>query len=152
MNFQARIPKGKSILIFGNRPKFDEYIASLAHSDHDVSITVRVEKTKKKRSLSQNAYYFLVLSDFVRPALINIGWEEEETTAESIHEMFKAMFNYKERLIEATGEIVKQPMSTTAMSTTDHMGYMENIKRWCAQNLDLVIPEPNSQLELETDK
>lgn len=151
MQFLARIPKNHDTFIIGNKPAFDKYVASLSHSEKDVSIVVTVEKAKKKRSLSQNKFYFLVINDFVRPALIDLGWEEEETTTESIHEMFKMLFNYKERLIESTGEIVKQPLTTTGLSTTDHMGYMENIKRWCAQNLDLVIPEPNEQLQMNTN-
>lgn len=149
MTFNAKIPRGKDQIVFGNRPLFDKYIEGLGHSDKDVNIVVTVERAKKKRSLSQNAYYFMVINNFIRPALIDLGWEEEETTTESIHEMFKALFNYKDRLIESTGEIVRQPLTTTGLSTTDHMAFMENIKRWCAQNLDLVIPEPNEQLEIK---
>ena len=78
MTFPARIPKNHDTYIIGNKPAFDKYVASLGRDDKDVSIVITVEKAKKKRSLSQNGYYRMLLTDFVLPAwLENFGFSPD---------------------------------------------------------------------------
>ncbi|MDR6734222.1 hypothetical protein [Sphingobacterium sp. 2149] len=113
-------------------------------------IEIRISKKKKTRSNEQNRYYWGVVVPIVKQGLIDAGYSREKiNNSEVIHELLKSMFCPKEELInEDTGEILFLPPTTTSNSTSQMMDYFEDIKRWCAENIGVYIPDPNEQTSL----
>ena len=66
---------------------------------------------------------------------------------ERIHEFLKAQFNRQSITVanKETGESIDSEISgsTTELTTVEFMEYIENVLRWAAEFLSLVIPEPN---------
>lgn len=124
------------------RKTFEEELSLLP----DGNYTVIVEKRKKKRSLSQNNYYFLLVA-MIRDRLIDLG---HDVDSETTHEMLKGRLLYSEMIDENSGEIIKIPRSTKKLGTSEFMDYIEDVKRFSAEVLDLVLPDAGSQIEIDS--
>jgi len=124
------------------RDQFKRDVAAL-FKGHDVE--VHLMPRKKKRSLAYNSYYWAVVVGMIRDRLLELG---NEFKLEEVHDYLKSRFNHKEIVDESTGEVMHIPLSTTNLTTVEFMEYLERIKRWAAETLDIVIPEPGQQAEL----
>ncbi|MDR0266072.1 MAG: hypothetical protein LBJ04_22860 [Sphingobacterium sp.] len=134
------------VLILNNPTTFKLDIRSIGEKDVEITIC----KRSRKRSNQQNKYYWSVIIPIVKQGLIDAGYSREKiNNSEVIHELLKSMFCPKEELInEDTGEILVLPPTTTSNSTSQMMDYFEDIKRWCAENIGVYIPDPNEQTSL----
>ena len=123
MQFRAVIENGK--------PRIDtpeSYNRYLSGFNEGEKIVIDIEKKKNKRSLSQNAYYWIYL-----------GVIENETgnTADDLHEYFKRKFlRPQEKTI--LGVEMKLPASTTNLSKHDFSEYLDHI----AAITGVPIPDP----------
>ena len=125
--FFGKIKEGK--LSLDNRKSFDLYIASFS----DCRVEVVVKKERKTRSLSQNAYYWAVIVDMI----VQDTGQDKET----IHNWLKTKFNKKTIIIRGVPQEVVE--STTKLDTWGFSEeYWEPIRRWAAEFLGLVIPDP----------
>jgi len=106
---------------------------------------VTMERKRRSRSIQQNRYYWGVVVEMIHRQLIDDGWEASK---EDVHEMLKAKYNIKELYNETTGEVMQTVRSTTDLSTTEFEAYNESCKRWAAETIGLVIPDPQ-QYEFE---
>ena len=118
--------------------------ALLAFEGKEFQITL--EKKKKSRSLNQNGYYHAVVVPMVRQGLIDIG---TKLTREETHEILKMKFLKKEVVLEETGEILNYTGSSAELTTTQFMDYIAEIQQWAAEFLNIVIPDPASQANIE---
>lgn len=121
-------------------------IKTLVESLKDGKWKVEIS-TLDKRSLDQNAYYWLMLSDYVQPGLYNMGWSDVKTK-EDAHFFCGNMFLKVKMVNEQTGDVMERIRSTTDLSKMEMSAYWEDIWRWSAEYLGVVIPEPNSQFTL----
>lgn len=117
------------------------------------SIKVTFERKRKVRSNQQNGYYWGCVIPEVVAAMIELGNELQlgnNADHELIHEFLKSeiLKNGKD-IILATGEVKSGNPSTSILTTTEMEEYLENIRRWAAENLNISIPEPNEQIELQ---
>ena len=113
---------------------------------NDKNIILTIEPKKKIRSIEQNAYYWGVVVPMIRQGLIDVGYK---VSKEQTHDLLRAKFAIDELVNEDTGEIIKTIASTTNMTTTDFMKYIESIIQWAAEYLSIQIPEPNEQIKIE---
>lgn len=96
-------------------------------ADGRVQITVE----RPKRSLKQNNYYWGVVIETVRKALLEAG---QPLSAKALHEHFKHKYlgvkGSAEYVDEATGEMyeIVEPPSTTDLDTTEMHDYIEHIR------------------------
>ena len=111
----------------------------------DGDYVLTIEKKSKKRSLSQNAYYWGVVVPLVKKGLNDVGYR---MTTEITHDYLKTNFNIIEIANEINGEIISFIGSTTEMSTSQMMDYFAKITEWAAEFLGVQIPEPNEQLKI----
>lgn len=98
-----------------------------------------------KRSSPQNRYYWGLVVPMVKRGLYEHG---TEVTEQEVHEYFKAKFNVTAILNESTGEVDNVPLSTTRLNKEQFSDYIENIQRWAAEWLQMVIPDPGEQMKL----
>jgi predicted HD phosphohydrolase len=118
-----------------------ELAAELAtHCDKDICISV--QRKRKKRSLSQNAYYFGVVIPMCKKILEEYGNDCDD---EEVHSFLK------EHVGKLTGSIVDAKgrkaitKSSATLSTTEFENYLMRITVWAATE-GVIIPQPNEDL------
>ena len=110
----------------------------------DVLLTI--QPLKRTRSNQQNRYYWGVIIPLVQSGLEDVTGEMRSKN--EVHEFLKFNFNYKEIVNQSTGEVYREPKTTTTNSTTDMEVYHEEIRRFAHEFLSVEIPLPNEDLEL----
>ena len=98
-----------------------------------------------KRSSPQNRYYWGAMLPIVKEGLKGVGIEMSK---EQTHEMLKYRF-LKREFITTDGDILQSIGSTTELSTKEFNEYIESILIWSAEYLNVNIPYPNEQTEIE---
>jgi hypothetical protein len=108
---------------------------------------ISITKHRKSRTSRQNAFYF---GNFLQSQIdcIKEYWGETYTK-EQIHEWNKTKFWGQEHLIEATGEIIYMPGSSTTNNTVEWEERLENCRQWFRQTFSWELPYPNQQSEIE---
>jgi hypothetical protein len=132
-----------SRLILQNRGRFDHDIKSFP--DGDVVITVR---SKGKRSNEQNRYYWGVVVKEIYFRLKELG---NDVTEDMVHDYLKTRFN-KVNVSTQYGEALEMPQSTTELNKEEFNNYLEMIKMWAADTLEINIPDPGEQAEIKFDE
>ena len=138
--FQGEVSDQGAFKIF-NRKKFIKEMELFAGKH----VLITVEKKRKKRSLEQNAYYWGVIVMLVRAGLIDTGYK---VSIEETHTFLKSKFLVKEIVNEQTGEILSSVKSTTELTTTGFMEYIQDIQQFAIEFLGVNVPDPNEQLEI----
>ena len=116
--FRGHIRNGK--LHLQERETLDTFIKT----QKDCAVELIIRKRKKTRSLPQNSYYWGVIIKLLSE---HTGYEAEE-----MHGVLKWLFVF-----------TKDKSSTTEMSTFDFTVFIEEVRRWALQELELDIPAPN---------
>lgn len=98
-----------------------------------------------KRSSPQNRYYWGAMLPIVKDGLKGVGIEMSK---EQTHELLKYKF-IKREFITSEGDILQSIGSTTELSTKEFNEYIESIQIWSAEYLNVNIPDPNEQTEIE---
>ena len=112
-------------LRFDRKSVVDNYMCTLIGQ----RVEVIIRKPKTSRSTLQNSYYWSVVVELLANEL---GYDKDE-----IHEILK----YKFLQSHAMG--MPYIKSTTKLSTGEFEEYLSKIKRWAAEFLHIVIPDPN---------
>ncbi len=112
-----------------------------------VAIVLQCEEFKEKRSNPQNRFYFGVVVDLVRRGLKDLGWEPKTCSAEAVHEMLKREYLTVDEHVK-DGVFLKRTRSTTELDTAEFSQYLEHCKQFAAENLGVLIPDPNEQLTM----
>lgn len=124
----------------------DQFITALSVFP-DCRVRVTVEKIYRKRSLEQNAYYFgVVINEFCEGYTETTG---EKITQMQAHEILKHKFNFKEFVNQQTGEVLNVPQTTSELTTTQFMEYIEECRRFIAEWFNRYVPAPGEQTEME---
>lgn len=104
-------------------------------------IVISVEKWRKKRSNSQNAYYWAVVVKSIHNAFTEAG---NDVSEKEVHAFLKSEVGKLNKiLVLPTGEVRELEGTTTDMSTGDFMEYVEKCVFWAMETLALTIPLPN---------
>ena len=106
-------------------------------------IIITVEKKKKKRSLSQNAFHWGVIIPILKQAFYDVG---SIYTGEQIHDMMREMFLKVTDPVGNDGQFITRTKSSTELSTVEWMDWNREITIWAAEFFGIVIPEPNEQM------
>lgn len=99
--------------------------------------TGKVKKIKK-RSVNQNKYYWGVV--------IMMAAAEMGEDSDSCHEIFKYKFNTQRKILKDQ-TIADLPRSTTELTTEEFNRYIEIVRAWCRDYLNLEIPLPEQITE-----
>jgi hypothetical protein len=104
----------------------------------EVIITI---KKRGKRSTPQNNYYHVAVVETVRHRLIQLG---HRITHEECHQELKHKF-LKESLADEHGTVIlEKGGSTTELNKTEFSDYIERIREWCLEMLEIDIPPATS--------
>ena len=127
-----------------NRPLFEEEVRAMSR-EKDLAVTIEVKLKKRVRSDVQNAYYWGVVVAMISERLRELGHEVDRDLT---HEFLKGRFLYSELTDPNTGEVMRIPKKTSELATSEFMDYLEHVKQFAAETLDIYIPDPNEQLEI----
>lgn len=127
MKHKAKIEKGKPVFV--NRDRFMKDLENREGKDVYISITT----PKSKRSDQQNRYYWGVVVKILADELGYFSYE--------MHELLRIKFLKRELILNEV--IYTIGSSTTKLNTKEMEIYLENIRRWAAIELNILIPLPN---------
>lgn len=116
-----------------------ETIENLPIGDYVITIT----PNRKTRSNQQNAYLWGIVYPAVLFGLQDAGWEIIDE--EQVHEYCKQAFAAREVINKDTGEVLSLPNSTARMQTAEFNVYVDKIKAFALEYLNITIPEPNEE-------
>ena len=106
-----------------------------------------VEKYRRSKSNPQLRWLYGQVYPIVLKGLNDAGWEF--TTIAEVDEYCKSMFANREVLNRHTGEIMTVPGLKRDMTTTEMMTYVDAIRDWASEYLNINIPEPMQQMTME---
>jgi len=105
-------------------------------------LVITIERKFSKRTTQSNRYYWLLIT-MISERFRELG---NDCTKDDIHCFMRSKFCFKEIL--QGDEVLQLPKSTTELTKSEMSEYIEKIKIFAASSLDLILPEPNQQLEL----
>lgn len=114
-------------------------------------IEITIRKKKKHRSNEQNRYYWGVVVPHILDAFIELGNDLQEGNPEHlqlIHDFLKRRCLPARQVCDAHGVEVELTPSTTDLSTTEMMEYIERVCLFAAESLNVAIPQPNEQTRI----
>jgi hypothetical protein len=130
----ATVKRGK--LFIRNRAAFDLAV-SMLHEEWELEVTVK--RLRATRSLLQNAYYWGVV--------VQLLSEHTGYTPDEIHEVLKAKFIPKRLAVCDGNGVIQDELvlggSTREMNKVEFGEFMEAVRQWAAETLDVVIPDPD---------
>lgn len=118
------------------------------HLLEGLNLTITVEQRKNKRSNKQLGYYFGVVIPLIHRSLVDIGWSISDfPDSDSVHIYLKTKFCPPVEIFNKdTGEIITMPPTTKVLTPKEMEDYLESVKRFAAEYLSLIIPDPNQTL------
>lgn len=104
--------------------------------DGDVVVVVR--PAQRARSLAALAYYWGVVVEHIA--------DHTGHTPDEVHELMKTILLPKHLVVaDGNGEIVEDRVvggSITALSSAEFAAYVDRVREYAAEHLDVVIPDP----------
>lgn len=112
---------------------------------HDCEVLVLIEKAHATRSELQNKWYW---SQVLKLIADHTGYSVDE-----MHELCKVRFNGKLiDIVDKDGVVTGEQwigQSTSRLNKNEFGEYCERIRQWAAEEFDVNIPDPGSQLARE---
>lgn len=124
MTFPGKIEHGKLLLDY--KPEFQAHL----HSLEGKRVEVSVEKYRRKRTNDQNSYYWLVLGYIAK----DTGQDPQD-----LHAAFKMKFSSR---VTLKGLVI--PQSTTHKDTVEFTDYIENVRQFAREFLNINTPDPTN--------
>lgn len=128
-----------------HRKQFDSDLKRFAGKE----VTIIVERKKKQRSLSQNAFHWGVIVPILKDAFYNEG---SIYSKDQVHEILKGLFLKVDEPIGTDGLFVTRIKSSTELTTSQWMDFNTQITIWAAEFFKVVIPAPLQQQEMELNQ
>jgi hypothetical protein len=136
MRHQGTIKPDGSLIVKA-RPLFDEGLRLMSR-DKDLAVTIEIKPAKRYRSVFQNSYYWGVVITLIASRLKELGHDVDKDLT---HEFLKGRFLYTE--MHTGEETMRIPRKTSDLSTTEFEEYVEVVKQFAAEVLEVFIPDPN---------
>jgi hypothetical protein len=110
-------------------------------------VKITIEKYRKRRTLSQNNYYWGVLIEY---AVSAARAEDPTITPKEMHQILKqecGIITKEIVIVNARQFIVDKEGTTTDKTTTEFSAYVERCRQWIFVNLKVVVPLPNEEIQ-----
>ena len=128
----------EGVLKLSDRKRFDNELRNFEGK----RIELVVQRAVKKRSNEQNRYLWGVVYPCALQGFSDAG--HDGLVIEDVHDFFKNRFVNEGIDItnEISGETIRIHRTTTNLSTNGMMEYIDKIIRFCAEFLNVAIPDP----------
>lgn len=139
LSWIARVEGGKLTL------KVSEAIAAAIRSLEGKRVELTLREFKKRRSNAQLSYYWAVPVQMITQAFRDAG---NMVDADSVHEFLKQEVGcLRQNVVTADGEVLVLPGSTKRLTTVEMEIYLESVRAWAAEVLDIKVPLPNEFID-----
>ena len=132
----AYFKDGKPPLLIRNRKQIEQDALNSGLKEFEVII----RKKKKNRSLEQNRWLW---------ACMTLLSEHTGYTKDEMLSIVKFKFLKATKADEDSGEVFEYLKGTSELSTTEFSVFMDDLIKWSAESLQVVLPIPNEQTKLE---
>lgn len=124
-------------------------IKSAIQSFEGKDIEITIERKRKNRSNSQNAYYWGCVLPLVQQGLIDATGETRDLN--SIHyQILLPLLSVDREIVNTdTGQVINEKITSSEMTTTEFMEYILSIQKWSAEFLNINIPDPNQDIKID---
>lgn len=145
----------KEVTTYGNirdgklKISFQDRFTEAINAFPDCRILLTVRKIYNTRSIQQNAYLHGVIIPEVQKGLIEAGYSANEVTMDAVKDLLKYRFAKKEIVNTTTGETMEIVQPTHEMTTAEMTDFIEDVRRFAQEYLNVYIPSPNEQLEIK---
>ena len=140
ITLQVHIKNGR----FGsNQPAVVNILKAFEGKTIDITFT----KRKVIRSNNQNSYYWGSIVPLWQN-LIKVEWGELWGIA-AVHEFLKERCNYREKVFEDTGEVIRLPKSTKENSTAEQEVFHSRCRELAMEFFNTEIPLPEKKIKME---
>lgn len=149
MNFIATISNGRII------PDQPLVVNDELKTYHDKVVEISINKTNK-RTNPQNRYYWGVVVHLIRERFIELGYTRTDIddhsvtsplTRDDVHQFLRSNF-LRDDIVSGDGEVLGTlSKSTKQLSTDEFVKYLDNVKNWAVDSLDIQIPDPNTEIK-----
>lgn len=99
-----------------------------------------------KRSLPQNSYFHAILPA-IKVALWEHGWKDTIKNEDDVKRFLKGKFLRREMVNHETGETIYYIKDTRDLTVTEFRDFIEDIIKFAAEDLYLVLKKPGEQGE-----
>lgn len=117
-----------------------KHFAAALKRMRDGEVLVTVSRKRATRSTQANRYYWGVVVELLS--------EHTGYTPDEVHELLKSRFIPKKlAVVDGNGEVKGEFViggTTTSMNKLEFGEFCESIRRWAAEELGVVIPDPDS--------
>lgn len=144
---KARFKISEGIITIQGKKLWEKEMLERFGKDCDV-VVADFRKPVRKRSNGQNGYYHKIVIQFIYDALIQSGYDKKELDHDIVHDFLRNKFNTHE-IVSEHGESIKIVRATSDLTTVEFMNYIADIQRWASTTLNIYIPDPNEQSQLE---
>lgn len=120
--------KVRSGIKLENKREFAKALKQLEGKD----IELIIKQWLKRRTLNQNAYYWTI---------VRLIGDHTGFTAEEVHELMKRKFLSYEK--QHKNKIYRFTKSTTDLNIGEFIEYVEKVKQFAIEELDIIPPEIN---------
>ena len=120
------------------------HLHSIISSLSDGYYTITLKKAARKRTNNQNEWLWGVVYPLLQQGLIDAGWEIVDL--EQVHELCKSQFASQDLINADTGEVLNLPSSTAKMTTTEFTTYVDKIRAFASEYLNVIIPDPHEKI------
>lgn len=127
-----------------NRNMFLNVLRSFEGRDVEVTF----ERPSKRRSNSQNAYYWGVCLPIIQNGLYDATGEVRSCDAIHYNILLPLFAPIKETANRNTGLIITERLTSSALTTTQFAEFIMSVQQWAAEYLGVNIPDPNEQLTI----
>ncbi len=114
-------------------------------------IRVVVSQERKRTSSKQGRYYWGCIVQAFLSAFQDwdpeTGWTDEKVHKELKGRYLPLVREWGQMVVPTTGEVVKEPMTTTKLDTAQREAYHAYCRKW-AEEMDILIALPNEQVEM----
>lgn len=145
ITYKFDIDKDGKVAKIHNKRLFDQDLKMFAGK----SIKVKLSRWTKQRSLPQLRYYMGCLIPQIIDGLVDNGYPRSELSTTLVHELLKSKFLKDEIVSTETGEALSVIRSTSDLTTTDMMNYIDDIVKWAAEFLNISVVLPNEQAMMD---
>lgn len=129
-----------------NLRTLQEYFRTAPNGWYVLSLT----KQRRGRTLNQNDWLWGCVYPILFDGLLEAGWEF--TSVEQVHEFFKEQMAHDKVVNRDTGEIVEIPRSTATMDTVQFSTYIEKLRQYANEFLNVRIPDPDKNWRIQKNK
>ena len=102
---------------------------------------INITRQRRGRTLNQNEWLWGCVYPILLDGLLEAGWEF--ASLEQVHEFFKKQMALDKVVNYHTGEIVGIPMSTATMDTQQFSVYIDKLREYAEEFLNVTIPSPD---------